>query len=213
MGKSCERRAHVARPQERFAHPTALQHCRRMRCSGGSLSAAIFGPADWGSQSGRGDVSTFRKAQKHIRATPKQSSKSSPPNSATRITSLLRVVQTFQPATQAQRLGLCPNQDWPRHRPDKLANTRQNLAWLSLPHKVWASRNTHFTSIRAMQRFDRCRSEADIDQVAFTENELSVSALANGAKPISASPSSAIRAWRSRGCPATPIYTPCLGAG
>ena len=23
---------------------------------------------------------------------------------------------------------LCPNQGWPRHRPDKLANTRQNLA-------------------------------------------------------------------------------------
>src|SRR5262249_9526215 len=110
------------------------------------LSAAIFGLADRGSQSGRGDVSTFRKAQKYIRATPKQSSKLSPPKSATRITSLLRVVQTFRPTTQAQRLGLCPNQDWPRHRPDKLANTRQNLAWLSLPHKVWASRNTHFTS-------------------------------------------------------------------
>src|SRR5262245_29107358 len=98
--------------------------CSAMPC------AAIFGLADRGSQSGRGDVSTFRRAQKYIRAPPKRSSKSSPPKSATRITSLLRVAQTFQPATQAQRLGLCPNQDWPRHRPDKLANTRRNLALL-----------------------------------------------------------------------------------
>jgi 2-hydroxychromene-2-carboxylate isomerase len=30
----------------------------------------IFGLADWGSQSGRGDVSTFRKAQKYSRAAP-----------------------------------------------------------------------------------------------------------------------------------------------
>src|SRR5262245_60684765 len=33
------------------------------------------------------------------------------------------------------------------------------------------------------------------------------------ALPISASPSSAIRASRSRGSPATPIYRPCPGAG
>src|SRR5262249_34635200 len=32
-------------------------------------------------------------------------------------------------------------------------------------------------------------------------------------RPISASPSSAIRAWRLPGSPATPIYTPCLEAG
>src|SRR5215475_1781526 len=126
-------------------------------------SVAIFGLADWGSQSGRGNVSTFRKAQKYIRAPPKQSSKSSPPNSATRITSLLRVVQTFQPATQAQRLGLCPNQDWPRHRPDKLANTRQNLALLSLPHKVWASRNTQkYTARSVLLAGDACADQASL---------------------------------------------------
>src|SRR5215475_1700055 len=129
----------------------------------GALSAPIFGLADRGSQSGRGDVSTFRKAQKYIRATPKQSSTSSPPNSATRITSLLRVEQTFQPATQAQRLGLCPNQDWPRHRPDKLANTRQNLALLSLPHKVWASRNTQkYTARSVLLAGDACADQASL---------------------------------------------------
>src|SRR5216684_3360312 len=91
-----------------------------------------FGLADWSSQSERGDVSTFHKAQKYSRAPPKQSSTSSPPNSATRTTSLLRAVQTFQPATQVQRLALCPNQGWPKHRPNKLANTHQNPAFAQL---------------------------------------------------------------------------------
>jgi hypothetical protein len=31
-----------------------------------------------------------------------------------------------------QTLGLCPNQGWPRHRPDKLANTQQNPAFAQL---------------------------------------------------------------------------------
>jgi hypothetical protein len=31
-----------------------------------------------------------------------------------------------------QPLGLCPNQGWSRHRPNKLANTRQNPAFAQL---------------------------------------------------------------------------------
>src|SRR6187401_2636072 len=92
------------------------------------IPAPVFGLADLRWQSERGDVSTFRMAQKYSRAPPKRSSTSSPSNSAARATSLRRVVQTFRPATQAQRLALCPNQDWPGHKPNKLANTRQNLA-------------------------------------------------------------------------------------
>src|SRR5229473_756015 len=97
-----------------------------------SFPAAIFGLADRSSQSERGDVSTFHKVQKYSRAPPKQSSTLSPPNTATRTTSLLRAVQTFQPATQVQRLALCPNQGWPKHRPNKLANTHQNRAFAQL---------------------------------------------------------------------------------
>ena len=92
------------------------------------IPAPVFGLADLRWQSERGDVSTFRMAQKYSRAPPKRSSTSSPSNSAARATSLRRVAQTFRPATQAQRLALCPNQDWPGHKPNKLANTRQNLA-------------------------------------------------------------------------------------
>jgi hypothetical protein len=107
-------------------------HPRPCPPSARRFPAAIFGLADWNSQSECGDVSTFHKAQKYSRALPKQSSTSSPPNSATRTTSLLRAVQTFQPATQVQRLALCPNQGWPKHRPNKLANTRQNPAFTQL---------------------------------------------------------------------------------
>ena len=82
------------------------------------LPAAIFGLADLGSQSERDDVSTYRKAQKYNRETPNQSSTLSLSNSATRIMSLLRAGQTFQQATQGQTLRLCPNQGWPKHRPD-----------------------------------------------------------------------------------------------
>jgi hypothetical protein len=36
-----------------------------------------------------------------------------------------------------QTLRLCPNQGWPRHRPDKLANTQQNPAFIQLTiHRV-----------------------------------------------------------------------------
>src|SRR4249919_1044191 len=83
--------------------------------------------------------STFRKAQKYNQATPNQSSTLSPPNSATALTSLLRAGQTFQQATQVQPLGLCPNQGWSRHRPNKLANTRQNPAFAQLSRQWVAS--------------------------------------------------------------------------
>src|SRR5262249_40760053 len=61
-----------------------------------------------------------------------QLSNGPPPNSAIRVTPLMRAGQTFQQATQVQTLRLCPNQDWPRHRPDKLANTQQNPAFAQL---------------------------------------------------------------------------------
>src|SRR5262249_330369 len=44
----------------------------------------------------------------------------------------MRAGQTFQQATQVQTLRLCPSQGWPRHRPDKLANTQQNPAFAKL---------------------------------------------------------------------------------
>ena len=84
------------------------------------------------SQSDCDDVSTFRTAQKYSRETPKQSSTLPLPNSAIRVASLMRAGQTFQQATQVQTLRLCPNQGWPRHRPDKLANTQQNPAFTQL---------------------------------------------------------------------------------
>jgi hypothetical protein len=96
--------------------------------------AAIFGLADLSSQFACDDVSTFRKAQKHSRETPKESSTLLPPNLATRVTFLLRAGQTFQQATQVQTATLCPNQGWPRHKLGKLANTRQNPAWFSLAY-------------------------------------------------------------------------------
>src|SRR6516164_10991148 len=71
-------------------------------------------------------------AQKYSQATPKQSSTLPLPNSAVRVTSLMRAGQTFQQATQVQTLRLCPNQGWPRHRPDKLANIQQNPAFAQL---------------------------------------------------------------------------------
>src|SRR5262249_33205512 len=95
-------------------------------------AGAIFGLADLNSQSECDDVSTFRKVQKYSRETPKQSSTLPPPNSAIRVTSLMRAGQTFLQATQVQTLRLCPNQGWPRHMPDKLANTQQNPAFAQL---------------------------------------------------------------------------------
>ena len=51
-----------------------------------------------------------------------QLSNGPPPNSAIRVTPLMRAGQTFQQATQVQTLRLCPNQGWPRnghlHQPD-----------------------------------------------------------------------------------------------
>ena len=99
------------------------------------LPAAIFGLADLSSQSERDDVSTYRKAQKYNRETPKQSSTLSLSNSATRIMSLLRAGQnTYSILHKGKPWALCTNQGWPRHRPDKLANTRQNPALLSLAY-------------------------------------------------------------------------------
>ena len=94
----------------------------------------IFGLADLSSQFERDDVSTYRKGQKHTLEMPKQSSTSSLPNSAIRLTSLMRAAQTFQQATQGQTLRLCPNPGWPRHSSNKLANTRRNPALLSLAY-------------------------------------------------------------------------------
>src|SRR5690349_7090243 len=108
----------------------------RMSASGPkrtSTSVPGLRPAsDLSSQSDCDDVSTFRTAQKYSRETPKQSSTLPLPNSAIRVMSLMRAGQTFQQATQVQTLRLCPNQGWPRHRPDKLANTQQNPAFTQL---------------------------------------------------------------------------------
>ena len=98
--------------------------------------------------------STFRKAQKYSQATPNQSSTLSPPNSATALTSLLRAGQTFQQATQVQPLGLCPNQDWSRHRPNKLANTRQNPAFAQLSRQWVASTLAFPVGVLALHHFD-----------------------------------------------------------
>src|SRR5262252_8572174 len=94
--------------------------------------AVIFGLADLSLAIGCDDVSTFRKAQRYSQETPKQSSTLPPPNSAIRVTPLMRAGQTFQQATKVQTLRLCPNQGWPRHRPDKLANTQQNPTFAQL---------------------------------------------------------------------------------
>src|SRR5215472_10217773 len=72
------------------------------------------------------------RRKKYSREKPKQSSTLPPPNSAIRVTSLMRAGQTFQQATQVQTLRLCPNQGWPKHRLDKLANTQQNPAFAQL---------------------------------------------------------------------------------
>jgi hypothetical protein len=103
--------------------------------------AAIFGLADLSSQFACDDVSTFRKAQKHSRETPKESSTLLPPNLATRVTFLLRAGQTFQQATQVHPLGLYANQGWPRRRLDKLANTLQNPAFVYLSIR-WSRRGS-----------------------------------------------------------------------
>jgi hypothetical protein len=124
---------HWGRPEVVVGRQNGANDPKRTDIENRIISArGYFGLADWSSQSERGDVSTFHKAQKYSRAPPKQSSTSSPPNSATRTTSLLRAVQTFQQATQVQRLALCPNQGWPKHRPNKLANTHQNPAFAQL---------------------------------------------------------------------------------
>lgn len=87
------------------------------------------------SQSECDDVSTFHTVQKYSPEPLKQSSTLPPPNSAIRITFLMRAGRTFQQATQAQILRLCPNQGWPRHRLDKLANTLQNPASCTAQHR------------------------------------------------------------------------------
>jgi hypothetical protein len=92
----------------------------------------IFGLAELRLQSECGGVSTFRRARRYNRATPNQSSTLSLSNSAAALTSSLQAEQTFQQATQAQPLGPCPNRGWPKHSPDKLANTRQNRAFAQL---------------------------------------------------------------------------------
>jgi hypothetical protein len=104
--------------------------------------------------------STFRKAQKYNQATPNQSSTLSPPNSATALTSLLRAGQTFQQATQVQPLGLCPNQGWSRHRPNKLANTRQNPAFAQLSIRWIAAALARSQSALPMSAYGRycCKS-------------------------------------------------------
>ena len=56
----------------------------------------------------------------------------SSPNPVAPLTSLFPAGQTFQRATQLQTLELCPNQGWSRHRPNKLANIRQNPAYPQL---------------------------------------------------------------------------------
>ena len=97
-------------------------------------------------------------AQKYSRETPKQSSTLPLPNSAIRVTSLMRAGQTFQQATQVQTLRLCPNQGWPRHRPDKLANTRQNPAFTQLSiHPVDPSLGCRAT--RSNKDVLHCRAE------------------------------------------------------
>src|SRR5215213_2487673 len=100
---------------------------------------AIFDLAELGSQSEHGAVSTFPKAQKYIQASPNQPSTILPPTLATAPTSLRREAQTSQPATPVQTLGLCPTREWSRHRPDKRANTQQNLAFIQLSIKRGAA--------------------------------------------------------------------------
>src|SRR6516165_4146162 len=89
-------------------------------------AAVIFYLPDLSSQSVCGDVSTFHKAQKCSRETPKQSSKSPLPNSAIRVTSLMRGAKTFQRDTQVQPERRRSNQDWPSHRPHNLPNAQKN---------------------------------------------------------------------------------------
>jgi len=65
--------------------------------------------------------------------------------------SLLRAGQTFQQATQGQTLRLCPNQGWPKHRPDKLANTRQNPAFAQLSIQWVAAEFARSQSVSSQQ--------------------------------------------------------------
>src|SRR5689334_9895784 len=60
---------------------------------------AICGPADLGLKFEHAGVSTCRKAQRHSLATPSQSSRLPPPNSATAQMSLPKAEQTSQRAT------------------------------------------------------------------------------------------------------------------
>ena len=100
-------------------------------------SAAVFGLAELSSQSAHGGVSTFRKVRRYSQEAPNQPSRSSPPILATAPKSSQPAGQTFQQAIQVQTLAPCPSQDWPRHRPRKLANIRQDPAFgSSLAHNV-----------------------------------------------------------------------------
>jgi hypothetical protein len=100
-------------------------------------TAAVFGLAELSSQSAHGGVSTFRKVRRYSQEAPNQPSRSSPPILATAPKSSQPAGQTFQQAIQVQTLAPCPSQDWPRHRPHKLANIRQDPAFgSSLAHNV-----------------------------------------------------------------------------
>jgi hypothetical protein len=135
---------------------------------------AIYGPAGLNSHSDCGGVSTFRKARRCSQATPNQSSTLSLPNSATALTSLSKAGQTFRQATQVRPLRLCPNQGWPRHRPDTLANTRKNPAfgqpstqWVAVAlarFTVGAKRVSHRTESETRERVlaFRCRSRVSV---------------------------------------------------
>jgi hypothetical protein len=113
-------------------------------------------------------------AQKYSRETPKQSSTLPLPNSAIRVTSLMRAEQ----ATQVQTLRLCPNQGWPRHRPDKLANIRQNPAFAHLSiHPVdqaWAGgrrdrKRMFFTAAQNVSFWHKAEIEDSHSNVRFRE--------------------------------------------
>ena len=107
-------------------------------------TAAVFGLAELSSHSAHGGVSTFRKVRRYSQEAPNQPSRSSPPILATAPKSSQPAGQTFQQAIQVQTLAPCPSQDWPRHRPHKLANIRQDPAFgSSLAHNVaWEALTT-----------------------------------------------------------------------
>lgn len=100
-------------------------------------TAAVFGLAELSSHSAHGGVSTFRKVRRYSQEAPNQPSRSSRPILATAPKSSHPAGETFQQAIQVQTLAPYASQDWPRHRPHKLANIRQDPAFgSSLAHNV-----------------------------------------------------------------------------